>query len=698
MSSVPARFTVVVVGSGFGATMTAIPIAREFQRRGKGETVLMLERGTWWTTPLGTVQDREVETYKFLTDKKQPVQYWASADDFNGLIDLITRCLRRPKNEDGLYDLTVFGKRGLFGLTSNDGVSILRACGVGGGSLVYSNITMQPPDLIFDDPRWPAKTNWDKPTRDKYFELARDAIGYDVLYALDKREPGPNLAAIPLATAVNAGLHRIVSRSSGLPSPQWRNPATAPGLTQLDPSNYPDLRRPGDLLIDRGRIFQVLMSKLTADYGTVDLAISDTAVLDGTHRNYCERQGRCNVGCLPGARNTLNKQLMRAIHGTIKGDKPKLGDVLDLWPLSEVQLIRPHPQGGYEVEYLERQADSPSKTHSKKVHANRVIVAAGCVGTTELMLRCQKQGSLPNLSHRVGYGFSTNGDYLSFLTGTRYRMNLHRGPVTTSFAHFNTPQSGGNPDLARFHTIEDQGIPRAFATLVGGGVPFIQSLSRGRHRRKSIFTFLAILRYVWNRLIGYVPALLRNYSQRQHEFISPDEQTMNMMCCVAMGRDAGVGRFRLGESWRETGLRIRREDGIDFYQDPIYREIEKTLASFAGELSAEPPHSFRNPFLSSTAELASARSIALSHPLGGCIMGSSVDDGVVDEFGRVYDASKADERGSYKGLYIADAAAIPTALGVNPSLTIAALALRAADNIIEELKADDRSGRAGDPG
>src|SRR5215469_2710313 len=142
------RHSVIVIGSGFGGTMTALAIAAAFQ--GKDKSVLMLERGTWWTTPLATVQDRDVETYDFLKKKDQPVQYWASAEDFNGLIDLITRCLRRKKNEAGLYEMVVFGRRGLFGLRKNDGVSILRACGVGGGSLVYSNITIQPPDLIFE--------------------------------------------------------------------------------------------------------------------------------------------------------------------------------------------------------------------------------------------------------------------------------------------------------------------------------------------------------------------------------------------------------------------------------------------------------------------------------------------------------------------------------------------------------------------
>src|SRR6266540_4422917 len=146
---------VVIIGSGFGGSMTGLSLARAFNKD-SAKTILMLERGTWWTTPVSTVQDKEIANHKFLADKGQPVQYWSSLNHFRGFIDLFTRCYRRPKNEDGLYDLTQLGKPGFLGLFGgeNDGVSILRACGVGGGSLVYSNITIRPPNFIFNDSRW----------------------------------------------------------------------------------------------------------------------------------------------------------------------------------------------------------------------------------------------------------------------------------------------------------------------------------------------------------------------------------------------------------------------------------------------------------------------------------------------------------------------------------------------------------------
>src|SRR5205823_9713420 len=94
------HYTVVVLGTGFGGTMTALPLAREFKKRNKGETILMLERGTWWTTPISTVQDKEIKTADFLAQKQQPVQYWSSANSFRGFLDIFSRCYRRTRDEN----------------------------------------------------------------------------------------------------------------------------------------------------------------------------------------------------------------------------------------------------------------------------------------------------------------------------------------------------------------------------------------------------------------------------------------------------------------------------------------------------------------------------------------------------------------------------------------------------------------------
>lgn len=735
------HYRVVVIGSGFGGTMTALPLADAFKERGKKEKVLILERGTWWTTPVSTVQDKEVRAAEHLAKAGQPVQFWSSQNHFRGFIDIFTRCFRRTRdvniftrifkrfrNEDGLFDLTRFGTRGFLGLFGgkSDGVTVIRASGVGGGSLVYSNITIAPPDFIFDDKRW--VTSWDKATRQKYYDLARHAIGYSVVSMLGARRA----KRIPLLgdltdlskeekeaivdTMVNTGLSNIVTRTARL-DPNFKPPAAndMPGLKQISIDESDLDKNPPEkqnrLWLDRARVFQTAVHGLTRDYGAVDLSINDLTPenaplgptlpppnypVDGSKaKNYCERQSRCNVGCLPGARHTLNKQLMAAALGTPSHPEPLYGENLEIKALAEVDVICALPDGGYEVRFIQRRKDDPSLFDEQVVRADMVVVAAGCIGTNEIMLRSKERAdALPNVSDKVGYGFSTNGDYLAFLEKTKNRASIVRGPVTTSFAHFNTNEHGtgddgrdgtSTPDTKYFHTIEDQGVPPALASIIGEGVPLIQSLSRGN--TGEVFILHAALRYLKKRSVQYLRDFFSNYRERGQTFRSEEELVSNMMCVVGMGRDGADAQFTLGRGGGETTLRVKKPGGAKFWDDGIYEAVERTLARLAEKLRPDgSDYKFFNPFLTDVADSIGNKSIALSHPLGGCRMADDATGGVVDGLGRVFDKSKTGGRPYYEGLHIADASIIPTALGVNPSLTISALALRIADEIVEELK------------
>lgn len=68
----------LIIGSGFGGSMSGLTLARAYKQHNKDWPILMLERGTWWTTPVGTVQDRDVKTAEFLETNKQPFQFWLS--------------------------------------------------------------------------------------------------------------------------------------------------------------------------------------------------------------------------------------------------------------------------------------------------------------------------------------------------------------------------------------------------------------------------------------------------------------------------------------------------------------------------------------------------------------------------------------------------------------------------------------------
>ena len=754
-------YDTIIVGTGFGATVTALSLAREFMFRGEtNRRILMIERGTWWTTPVETVQDKAVATYDFLVNRGQPTQYWSAADDLLGLYDMAARYVRTQpvsakKNPTGLFDFTNMGS-----------VSVLRASGVGGGSLVYANVTIEPPPSVFEDPRYPIwKDVWsnDKPSRTQYYDTARVAIGIGVIHALNwrdafgKAKPRNDGTSIWLATAdpyaansrvvtvhvfsvepternpdpnpdrsvklsldknvdeaviskllppnldqkqkfwvrvdstrtialnvwnfsdftVNPGLSNIASRTMGI-DPHWQeDTTTSPTLRRIRLKGEPP--SPSDdatnaIWIDRARIFQTEMSALNPKpdtWGNVYSSISDPkptprdqANFSKNPINFCERQGRCIVGCLPGARFTLNKQLMKSAlskNPTASPPPPPNlpNGLLNIWALTEVRSLTEDAAGGYRVHVRTVEGEN------KELRASRVIVAAGCVGSIELLLRSRQ--SLTGLSDKVGFGFSTNGDYLAFLDGVygdkvspekRFeRLNLCKGPVTTSFAHFNekSPES--------FHTIEDNGIPRPLARLVqlipgqkiGRGAVFFRSLWRGARggigpdmapqptsevvnqilaelsKEESQFKDTVVeqrLRAMEEEAARSNKPPLRRMPPRA--FLATDEKLGRMMCIAAMGRDEALGRI-----WIEQNqLVAQRTDGIPFTQDPIYHTIKKTLKRFALQLTNDETADFVNPFADGTP--VSTPSIGVSHPLGGNGMAQGPDKGVVDASGRVF--------------------------------------------------------------
>ena len=678
------HFNVIVVGTGFGGSMTALTLARHFQKRGKKENVLMLERGAWWTTPVETIQDNAIKTPDFLASNHQPYRYWASADHLRGLLDFFLRCVKRPGQDDGVYEITRFG--GDNG-NDSDGVSVVRANGVGGGSLVYANVTIQPPGSVFQS--WPV--SWDNPSAPtepkdhfQWYDLARHAIGYGVLSAWETFEAGK----IPFTDSglpprnVNPGLSNIATRSARI-DPHWKTDTPDPAipgrmLKQLDPAHSTPADNTNARWIDRARVFQAAAAQVLSDmgqppdYGTVDSSINDVTpenTLAGPSNypnpnpsNYCERQGRCILGCLPGARQTLNKQLMRAIFGTPAKPTPDIGpDNLQIRALCEVTQLKPLAGGGFEVTYRQYDDAKPSQSKENTVTADRVILAAGCVGTSELLLKSKLQDkTLPKLSDKVGFGFSTNGDYLAFVENTRDTVSLTRGPVTTSYARFNST------DQNTFHTIEDNGVPRIFSALFGQGSSLLQDFARqGMGTGVVLRVVVGQLQALVQQAVGILAGGLFQKPTKPDVFQSEDIPSRKIMCFAAMGRDQALGQFRLGDDG-DTPLRLSRTDGKRFHQDPIYKQIGQTLDGFGKRLTDTPGHKF-------ALDQGTDTVLGVSHPLGGCRMGKDATEGVADEFGRVF---------GYDGLYIADAALIPSSLGVNPSLTIAALALRIARQII----------------
>jgi len=711
------HYDLVVIGTGFGGTMTALTVAYTMEKKLAGQPagaplrILMLERGTWWTTPMETVGDKQVKARAYLISKGQPTQEFSALNDYRGMLDLVRRCRYTAKRPQGLYDIGPIGKRG----AANDGVSVLRASCVGGGSIVYSKIIIRPPETLFDDPRWPPawRGGAHAAFRTRYYRNAVEAISHGIDQLVNNK---------PMEYTGLTGLSTIITRSAGLPvaavptnDPTIVSPDARRPLLQIRPVEATKLNSAQARLIDRARVFQNAVAQLTPHYGSVDVALNDASFTlwppkppakkvdslkdDDRPINNCERHGRCNVGCLPGASQTLNKQLMSAIFGKL--DTGGVDDAipdnvecrlkrvrLELKALAQVDMVSAAPDGSYRIRYLQRSTDDPSAIPSTlMVSADRVVMAAGCLGTSELMLRAQRRSDetkgaegLDGLSPQLGAGFTPNGDHIALMERTKERVNLTFGPVTTSFGQFkaDAPRADG------FHQVEDQGIPRSLSALTGYGFKVMRGLANDDNRVDklvdAIGRSLDALQDIFSRSPDRTYPRYKN-SPADMSTDRPeleDELTSRIMCVVSQGKDAAVGRFRL-----EGGqLRVRRDDGLEFYQDPIYKSIDATLDALAEKL--RPPGSgdtFISPLFD--ARIAKNPLVLSSHPLGGCPMGESAATGVVDERGRVF-RSTAGGSGYHRGLYIADGSIVPTALGVNPSLTISALSLYVADQMLAE--------------
>src|SRR5437879_2065456 len=130
----PFDYDAIIIGTGFGATVVATELAIE---RGRSR-ILMLERGVWWFTP-----ERPLPPYITSKpgDKREPLQYWPRPDHRQGILDLLSVVKTNIDMVEALRDIRD-RPQPLYQYNSFPQIDILTASGVGGGSLIYSNVSI----------------------------------------------------------------------------------------------------------------------------------------------------------------------------------------------------------------------------------------------------------------------------------------------------------------------------------------------------------------------------------------------------------------------------------------------------------------------------------------------------------------------------------------------------------------------------
>lgn len=338
----------------------------------------------------------------------------------------------------------------------------------------------------------------------------------------------------------------------------------------------------------------------------------------GVMQYACRNCGDCWSGCNVGAKNTVGiTYIADAVdHGAA------------VFCESRAQSIS-KTESGWEIVVQ----DLSKIATNHRIEAQTVVMAAGTLGTNELLLRAQQRGL--KLSAKLGEQFSANGDDLVLADYLPAAVNA----VATGFP----PQAPRGAALVG---------PHSMALIDLGGEHGPLWVHDGT--MLAMMAALAPLEALLQLKLGNAIRLLK-------EGIYGDEISRSQLLYVVAHDDAS-GRLRLQNDHVIV-------DWPGYSDAPERVSAEQKVKAMIESMGAVF-HS--NPF----AMTAFGGNRIIAHPLGGCAMGETVEQGVVAPDGRVFDSTKG-PTGVHDGLYVCDGAAVPSAIGVSPLLTITALAERA---------------------
>ncbi len=336
---------------------------------------------------------------------------------------------------------------------------------------------------------------------------------------------------------------------------------------------------------------------------------------EGPERVGCTYCGGCMVGCNVGAKNSLDKNYLYLAE--------KRGAVVQ--PLTTVIDVAPHPDGGYVVS---TRRTGPLGRRGRPLRARAVVLAGGVLGTVPLLLACKQRGSLPQLSARLGDYVRTNSEAIVGALSRRADVNNSRGIAITSGFY---PEPQTHVQLVRYGEGQDA-MGRISALMVDG--------TGGRLRR--------LLRFLGE--IAHHPAdFLRS--------LKPWGWAKGTVILLAMQSIDNHLRLKLERPWWwPFGQRLVSELPAGQTQPPTFIPAANLVARKVAEKTDGVALGAINEALLDAPTTA--------HILGGCCMGATDADGVIDADHQVF---------NYPGLYVCDGSAISANLGVNPSLTITAL-------------------------
>jgi cholesterol oxidase len=509
-----------------------------------------------------------------------------------------------PRSPDGMatnfWDPSE-GLYGLFNVWSFEHVDSIVASGLGGGSLIYANVMVEKPAGWFTQPMPD-----DDGAETWSFSSADLAEHYDAVKRFLGVGPLPEQLAPDASPKTKRFIGALGDGAEYAPlAVRFEDASGSPAIgAPLPPEDY-------------GSIF-----------GT-------------PRRTTCRMIGECDFGCNEGAKSSMDHTYLSKAHA----------DGASIHTRTEVRALRRlDGVDGYhfEVSYVvhPRWAEGRRRDTGcipvRTIKAKRVVLAAGAMGTTFLMLKNRYALGVPEYSP-VGERFCDNGDLLSVALPVRDTQDYEasKGPVITALRRYEPGESGS----VRMY-LEDGGVPNVMLwvlkTLDAPGL-IGRLATRG-------------LGYWWHRVTNSND---NNVSAEASRVMGISPAIGRSLPILGMGEDVANGRLSL------TAEGILENSWTPRDSNPYFFSMRETMNALKRSLGAE---------VEARVKRDTKRTITV-HPLGGCPADTSRFSGVVDSFGHVH---------GVPGLWIADGSVMPGPVGANPSLTIAAFARRAAMQLLDE--------------
>ncbi|MEW2398720.1 GMC family oxidoreductase [Streptomyces sp. NPDC046862] len=357
----------------------------------------------------------------------------------------------------------------------------------------------------------------------------------------------------------------------------------------------------------------------------------------GPARRACNECGECMTGCRHGAKNTLNENYLYLAE--------KAGAVVH--PMTTVVSVTDDSRGGYAVATLP--TDEKRKGEGRVFTARRVVLAAGTYGTQTLLHRMKAGGQLPYLSPRLGMLTRTNSEALvgAQTDNRRYRKahgapraDFTRGVAITSSIH---PDENTHIEPVRYGKGSNAmgGLSILQVPYAEGSSRVLGWLAHAARHPMLVVRSLSNRRWSERTIIGLVMQSLDN-------------------SLTTYLKDKGVGKGLLTARQGHGAPNPKQIRAATEAASALAAEINGFAGSNVGELMGTP---------------------LTAHFLGGCPIGPSSEEGVIDPYHRLY---------GHPGISVVDGAAVTANLGVNPSLTITAQAERAMSYWPNKGEADPR--------